>query len=320
MKNILYLIFTLVILASCEREELPVAAHETGALTTSAVNMDANYRWQIYFDLGTNREVGRCLKTSWDLAFQTTTSGFHVFLNSSKAMAAWNTGDTNFTAITDSTGFAVGRKFDEASGNEDSTAIGDWRQTKPVYIIDRGYSETGQPQGIRKIQILQVNSSAYEIRFATLTGSESRITVAKDSTYNFTFVSLSSTGSIVSVEPPKASWDLVFTQYTHIFHQPFTPYLVTGCLLNSWQTASAVDTVNSFELTGFAELQQYTLNNAVNTIGYEWKVFDGTQFTIVPNRFYIIRDSENYFYKLRFTDFYDANGVKGNPKWEFQRL
>ena len=59
MKNTLYLIFALVTLASCEREELPVAAHETGALTTSAVNMDANYRWQIYFDLCTNREVGR---------------------------------------------------------------------------------------------------------------------------------------------------------------------------------------------------------------------------------------------------------------------
>jgi hypothetical protein len=320
MKYTLSLIAALFLLAACEREELPVAPHETGLLTTSAVNMDANYRWQVYFDLGTNREVGRCLKTSWDLAFQTTASGFHVFLNSSKAMAAWNTGDTNFTAVTDSTGFAAGRKFDEASGNEDSTAIGDWRQTKPVYIIDRGYSETGQPQGIRKMQILQVSSSAYEIRFATLNGTPNSITIPKDSIYNFSFVSLSSTGNIVSVEPPKANWDLVFTQYTHIFHQPFTPYLVTGCLLNPWQTVSAVDTVNTFESIGFSQLQQYTLGNAVNNIGYEWKVFDGTQFTIVPNRFYIIRDSENYFYKLRFTDFYDANGVKGNPKWEFQRL
>jgi hypothetical protein len=308
------------VFSACEREELPVAPHTAGTAFTSTISMDANYRWQVYFDLGTNREVGRCLKTSWDLAFETLPSSFHILLNGSKAMSAWNTGDTVFTQLTDTTGFTAGKQFDAASGNTDSTAIGNWQTNMPVYIIDRGYNENGQHQGFRKLQILSVSAGTYQLRFATLNGAVQVLTVNKDSTYNFTFVSLQNTGEIISVEPPKATWDLVFTQYTHIFHQPPTPYLVTGCLQNTWQTGSVMDTVSAFENIDYNFAASRTLSGHRDVIGYNWKVFNGTEFTIVPQRNYIIRDSEGFFYKLRFTDFYDDNGVKGNPKWEFQRL
>jgi hypothetical protein len=307
-------------LSACEREELPVTPHAAGASFTSTVSMDASYRWQVYFDLGTNREVGRCLKTSWDLAFETAPDCFHIFLNGSKAMSVWNTGDTVFTLLNDTAGFTAGKQFDAASGHTDSTAIGNWQVNSPVYLIDRGYNETGQHQGFRKLQILSVSASAYQLRFATLNGAAQYFTVNKDSTYNFTFVSLQNTGESVVVEPPKASWDLVFTQYTHIFHQPPMPYLVTGCLQNTWHTTAVLDTVSVFENIGYNFATSRTLSPNRDVIGYSWKVFNGNQFTIVPQRNYIIRDSEGFFYKLRFTDFYDDNGVKGNPKWEFHRL
>ena len=70
----------------------------------------------------------------------------------------------------------------------------------------------------------------------------------------------------------------------------------------------------------FAELQ--TLSENINTIGYRWKEFNfsTSSYIIFPQMNYIIKDSEGFYYKLHFIDFYDISGNKGNPKWEFQRL
>ncbi|HET8962741.1 MAG TPA: hypothetical protein VFM99_02505, partial [Chitinophagales bacterium] len=49
---IFYLLFS-----SCEKEELPITPHDPGDIITTSVNMDASYKWQIYFDLKTNTIV-----------------------------------------------------------------------------------------------------------------------------------------------------------------------------------------------------------------------------------------------------------------------
>lgn len=146
------------------------------------------------------------------------------------------------------------------------------------------------------------------------------ITVPKDSLYNFSFLSLSGAGAVISVEPPKHDWDLVFSQYTYIFHDPFQPYLVTGCLLNRYQTTAARDTLSTFSDITFQSLGTFNLVNSIDIIGYDWKAFDGVSYITDPMINYIILDQHGYYYKLHFLDFYDAGGVKGNPKWEFQRL
>ncbi len=320
MKRLLLFLFPLA-LVSCEKDELPVPTHVPGDVITSTVNMGQDYRWQIYFDLGTNRVVGQNLKSIWDLGFETSPAGYHVVLNTSKAMFALNTGNADISQVNDTAGFSAGKSWDEASGNFDSTAIGDWRATQPVYILDRGYNESGQHQGFRKLQLQSVNAWGYTIRFAQLNGSgDTTFFIPKDTTYNFTFLSFGNGGELVNVEPPKAEWDLVFTQYLHIFHDPVTPYLVTGCLLNRYATTAARDSLTAFSAIRYQQVSSYTLSPDVNTIGYDWKTFSGNTFTTNPGMNFIIRDQSGFFYKLHFTDFYDANGVKGNPEWEFRQL
>ena len=34
----------------------------------------------------------------------------------------------------------------------------------------------------------------------------------------------------------------------------------------------------------------------------------------------VSRDAKGFYYKLRFIDFYDDHGNKGNPKFEFQKF
>lgn len=309
------------LLFSCKKAELPVPAHDPGNVTTTTVNMESNYKWQLFYDLKTNNVVGQNLKTSWDLGFEATENGYRIILNTSKAMFARNTGNINFTSITDTIGFALNKKWDEPSGNLDSTAIGDWRSANNVYIIDRGYNETGVHQGFRKIQLQTVDANKYIVRFSQLNGTgDITLQINKDSTYNFQFLSFN-TGSVLIVEPPKALWDLEFTQYTHIFYSTtVTPYLVTGCLLNRYKTIAKMDSLVTFSSINLASAENYILSPSINTIGYTWKTYTSGLYVTHSQMNYIIKDSEGFYYKLHFIDFYNGSGVKGNPKWEFQQL
>ncbi len=318
--NIL-LLFFVMILFSCEKAELPVPAHDPGTVTTGIVNMESNYKWQLFYDLKTNTVVNQNPKISWDLGFETSATGYRVILNTSKAMFVRNTNNTDFTAAADTLGFAANKRWDESSGNLDSTAIGDWRNTNSVYLIDRGYSETGVHQGFEKIQFQTVDVNKYVVRFSKLNGTEdTTLEINKDSTYNFTFLSFSS-GSTTLVEPPKTAWDLEFTQYTHIFYDtPITPYLVTGCLLNRYHTKAKMDSTITFSAINFSSVENYTLSSSVNSIGYDWKVYTNGTYITNTKMNYIIEDKEGIYYKLHFIDFFNSSGIKGNPKWEYQKL
>jgi hypothetical protein len=320
-KNLILGCFILT-LFSCKKDELPVPAHNPGNVVTATVNMESNYKWQLFYNLKTNTVVSQNLKTTWDLGFETTENGYRIILNTSKAMFVRNTNNINFTSINDTLGFSANKKWDEASGNLDSTAIGDWRNTNIAYIIDRGYDESGVHQGFRKIQFQLVDANKYLVRFSKLNGTEDvTLQINKDSTYNFTFLSFNSNNTII-VEPPKSTWDLEFTQYTHIFYDeiPVKPYLVTGCLLNRYKTSAKMDSLNSFAAINLTYAQNYILSPNINTVGYNWKTYiNGTYITNTKMN-YIVKSNEDLYYKLHFIDFFNNSGVKGSPKWEFQKL
>lgn len=307
------------IITSCQKDELPVPKHKSGNVITATVNMNSNYKYQIFYDLETNSVISQNLKTAWDLGFETSENGYRIILNSSKAMFAYNTGQTDFSAITDTTGFAANKKWDAPSGNLDSTAIGNWKTNTPVYILDRGYNENGQKIGFKKIQFISVDGYKYSIRYADLNGTgDTTLQIFKDNKYNFTFLSFN-TNSAVIIEPPKTDWDIVFTQYTEALS---TPYIVTGALLNRYNTLATMDSEKIFSQITYEDAINYTLSSNINIIGYNWKEYDynsGT-YIIFPQKNYIIKDSKGYYYKLHFIDFYDQFGNKGNPKWEYQKL
>ena len=312
-------------LASCKKRELPVPAHDPGNVTTATVNMESDYRWQIYYSLQSNTVVSRNRKTAWDVAFEASPAGWHVVLNSAKFMMAIPLrGKSVLAGVTaaDTAGYSAGKRWDAPSGNLDSTAIGDWRAVDGTYIIDRGYDETGRVLGFEKLQIRAVSGQAYNVVYAPLGSSATReITIAKDDRYNLMFLSFDSSATTI-IEPPKASWDMVFTQYTHTFYQPeYQPYLVTGCLLNrAGVSAVVVDSARSFSGMEYSDIGDATFSQAINIIGYDWKAFTGSTYLTNAAKSYIVRDAQGYYYKLHFTDFLNSAGVKGNPKWEYQRL
>lgn len=313
------LLIPVLLLSACSPEELPAPAHQPGASVSSTTDMGSDYEYQVFYSLNENAVISRNLKTVWDLGFECTPDGFHVILNSSKSMYAGNTGLQDMSGVADTSGFAGNKRPDASGGSLDSTAIGDWRAAKNVFLIDRGATVDG-PVGFVKLRIEEVDETGYTISFQHINGQEVHtLRIPKDTLYNFTFLSFDQGGKIVDVAPPKDKWTLCFTQYTAEIP---IPYLVTGVLLNPYRTAAAKDSAIDFEAIDLSYAQQKELSENRDAIGYDWKVydFDAGSYQVKTTMNYIIKAQDGNYYKLHFIDFYNPQGVKGNPSWVCSRL
>ena len=325
-------LLVLFLFTSCEKEEIAIKAHEKGDVSTAGVSLKPDYRFQAYFDLESNKIVRSQLKTAWDLGFESAPDGFHIVVNTSKAMQVVHLGvesiEQKRTIPSDDW------KWDHPDGNMNKTAIGEWatattegyKSKNEIYLLDLGYDHLGNQQGYKKLEILGLKGGVYSFRFTELDGTkEKTISIAKDENYNFSFFSFQDEGKQVTVEPPKKDWDLVFTQYTHLFGEDTDEpsiYLVTGVLQNRFNTNAILDTLYGFDSFSYEKAVEIELSPSINTIGYNWKEYQygAGSYVIQTENNYVIQSSEGFFYKLHFTDFYTPSGEKGTPTFEYQKL
>ena len=323
MKQLIYLLFLLVTI-SCKKSEIPVEKHLPGDSVVNSVNMGNNYKKHSFFDLKTNRLVSEVLKISWDLGFESGVNGNHVILNSSNGMAVARVSNVAFNAINDTLGLVW--KWDASSGDLDSTAIGSWETDNFVYVINRGSDYLGNHRGLCKLAMQSVSATQYTFKVANLDGSlEEQITVNKDSSVNFTAFSLT-TRAVEIVEPPKEEWDFQFTQYVHYFEFFLgvygESYVVTGVLTNRNGVEVAEVFTKSYESISMSDVSSANFSSTIDVIGYDWKEFNFSTgiYEVYSEKNYIIKSTEGVYYKLHFIDFYNQQGDKGVPTFEFQEL
>lgn len=135
---------------ACFQEEERVAPHQQGDLEEGVAPMGPLYGTQVYYDLGSNGEVASIPVTAWDLAFEGSTGGWTIHLNTARFMMAGNTEDTLFSIPIGPDQLEM--RFDPSSGNPDSTAIGEWYETisggiislRHVYLLDLGTDAQGR--------------------------------------------------------------------------------------------------------------------------------------------------------------------------------
>ncbi len=345
MRNSCFLLIGLlglIMLSSCFRKDERIALLPPGEAHVTTVDQGSDYMHQIYFDMN-NGVVLRNNFSEWDLSFETSASGFHVWINGGKDMYAAKKNESDFYAVQTATG--VKWRWDSPTGNTDSTAIGNWTTFIPsstqtptspnkmsemqhedgfIYIIDRG-SMYGTALRFWKVKFLWVNSEAYKIKFGLLDNSlvDSMI-ILKDKQFNFSYFTFNNGGQQITMEPPKQTWDIVFTRYRYVFYNtnPYTPYMVSGVLLNPNGIYAGADSTLTFEEIDYEKALTIPLTTSRDVVGYDWKrySFASQSYLIAPQHNYIIRDENGYYWKLRFIDFYNADGEKGYPKFEYQRL
>ena len=314
----------LLFFSSCMKEDEPIVLppHNSDA-QLFAVNIGEDYSREVYFDLETKDTLGNNF-TDWDLAFEASPIGDHIWINGGKAVFAAQTNQTVLSNVFDTVGSDW--KFDGASWHVDSTAIGNWQQPSgnPVYIIDRGYFYSGNDR-FWKIIFQSVNASQFSVEYGRLNDAVTYTkTINKSTEHNYIYFTFDNNGSVLNFEPEKTKWDILFTRYRYIYYDftPPLPYYVNGVLLNPYLTLAAVDSTTGYDSITYDKARNMSLSANRDVIGYNWKtyVFSTSHYEVNPQFVYIIKDQAGYYYKLHFLDFYDITGHKGVPKFEYQRL
>ena len=323
----------LVGLSGCLPEDELVAPIERGDVRAATVRMGSDYAQRVYFDFGSNSSVKSVDFALWDLEFSCRPGHFDVRLNSAKFASVADLGAINFSEVDAAMIKQAEFRYDVQSGDVDSSAVGAWWQTdeepgavsrKHVYALDRGYSAAGEKNGRALFRIESADENAYVVSVAQIDGSNAATySVKRDDRFNY--IGFDFDGKTVfEHEPPRESWDLVFTKYVFVFYQPEPlPYSVNGALLNP-ELASATEYFEGqFELIDRETAAAAVLSKRPDAIGYDWKTFilQESLYIVDSSRSFIVRDAAGFLYKLRFTDFYDPeSGDKGSPGFEFQRL
>ena len=326
--------FILTGLGGCFEEDKRVPPHVPGdeQLYTFKKSIYTN---QSFFDLGSNEILAENENSNWVLRFASRADEWHIGINSADFFAVYNSGTADIDSVVDRPP-AEDWVFDKSSGEPDSTAFSGWVKfingdtiySNTIFLIGR-YDGIGYPAAWAA-QFLSVSGTAYKFRLMDWpAGSWKEYEVPKDPGFNYQYFQKAEEGILLQIEPDRDLWDLMFTQYGTILYTDDgipTPYYVRGVLINPNRVEVSLDSVNSFEAITFDNLPECSFSKTGDFIGYDWKdvevdVNSNTSVYMVnSDRIYIIRDTEGFYYKLRFISYYNELGEKGFPVFEHKRL
>ena len=313
----------------------------TGSATINGGGVE--YPNKVFVDLSANRQ-NAVLRTKWDLGFYTDPNEFRVILNSSTAMMAKQIDKDDLNAVTsaDTAGFASLVVFsqteptvesmafiDHPSGDLSKTAIAPISATaseNKVYIINRGLG-IGNPapqRGWKKLRIIRNGNGGYTLQHADIAAtSYTSIDIPKDSDYFFRYISFEN--ALVDVEPAKDKWDFAWTYFSNAsnFGAGEVPYLFQDIVIinRNVEVARVMEATKAFSAFNESSLADASLaldwKTTQTAIGSDWRSGGGPGVSpaVRSDRYYIIKDGNNNYYKLRFTALTE-NGERGYPGYE----
>jgi len=358
--KLLFLSFiSIIALQSCIKDnEDPVAvAPFEGAVINPNVG-GATQPNQVWINLSSGTEVTN-LRTKWDLAFYSGNE-YKVSLNSSIQMAAGEIPNVqNIDNVTSASVSAllgvvqVGtfnptneKYIDEVTGNvpTERTAIKTISATdseNPVYLINLGkeiykgnvpvgtVTYAGNPRGWMKVQITRSGKN-YKLKYAQLDDkTHKEVVIEKNTDYNFSFFSLVNNEEVL-VQPERKKWDIAFTVFTNIIEgagsYAYADYVVHNILGNVGvyqvtipKEQKVSEVYNAFKAKD-VEPAKFVINDQ-RTIGAEWRNPVGANgLEVYGDRFFVIKDANGLYYKLKFNRMTSVQGERGYPQFEYKPL
>ncbi|MFT4033391.1 MAG: HmuY family protein [Siphonobacter sp.] len=287
----------------------------------------------VFVDFSGNAQTS-VARNSWDLGFYSG-SDFRVVINGTTGATATALSKTDLTAVTadDTTsltsvlilgqGQGTFDVIDDVEGDITKTVIQAVSATdseNPVYILNPGKAGVTQKPWY-KIRILRNGTTGYTLQYAKITETTFKtLTITKDATYNFGYVSLTS-GASVSVEPATASWDIEWTLATYKASET-VPYTYSDFVfvnyLGGATAAEVLTSTVSYDDYAESNISTTTFSSARNTIGSNWRVTSGGTVGVKTDRFYVIKDAAGNVYKLKFLNFItNDGGERGYPNIQY---
>lgn len=347
MKRLSLVLTGLVFLAACGKDDdsvsIPPAEGTTVTLNGGAGGSSAENA--AYVDMSTATATG-VKRSSWDLGFSCG-SDFRVILNNTTSAGAKMTTATSLTAVgaADTIGLTLAINqmapgadqyvfFDPIDGSLTNTVIPAVSATAAenrVVIINRG---TGGGIAARPWikALITRNGNGYTVQYGGIqqTSGFTTVQVTKDADYHFRYVSFDG-GNIVSVQPKKAEWD--FTWGYSVYEIPGVgPYNFSDLVSTNSLSGVTVDTriyasatVRNEAYTKFnrdsVNVHLATFSSSRWAIGSSWRVTPAPGVTnagVRTDRFYVIKDVQGNYYKLKFISFAaEDGGERGKPVFEY---
>ncbi len=348
IKNIFKLSIIFLLLISCSEEDsYPERAYIVAEAVVEPNIGGPNQPNQVYFNFSSNTQTA-VQRDSWDLRFYSGDE-FRVSLNTSVYMATkqldfidlnlvnTTTVQSLFNTVATGTFNANNVAYvDDFDGDILNTAIAevsDLDSENKVYLLNLGYevgtdtpspgsvAVAGNHRGWKKIRVLKENDN-YKLQYADLDDTTfQEVIVTKEIDYNFTFFSLN-THAIVDVEPEKLQWDMCFTVFTNEISgfgtYGYTDFITTNNLQNV-ETYSVNDADFDFETFIKADIVTSEFISSQRAIGNSWRIGGGPGVSpqVKNDIFYILKDAEGLFYKLKFSTLTNTTGERGFPQFQY---
>jgi len=313
----------IIVLTSCLPEEDPINPVPKGGFSIVQVEMGSGYEHQIWYDLSAQAVVATNSRFAYDLIYNPNASVAPITLNAARisSIASLETTDFSTVPTLDELTFYVSN----ANGNPDSSAFSKVNyQEGNVYLLKIGVKEDGTQAGYRKLRITTAESGSLVLEHGALKATQPEVlelpALAEGTQQAIVF----SENRLLDILPAADAYDVVFTNYTHVFTEPsYLIYSVTGMLMNEGNVqATELKTELPFDQITAADAQSVEWTYETDVVGYDWKSFslETNSFSVDANRFFLLKDRYGYTYKLRFVDFYSTQGEKGYPTFEIEPL
>lgn len=299
-------------------------------VNSTTVSMGPGYANQVFYQLenGTETSVS---KSNWDLAFETSGQGTSILINHVTGVTLYQypKSDTSGWSNLDTSGIATWSKRYNSDTTWSMGALGRYANTTNPYDLDWGtynmitHAVTGDSLYVvklasgafKKLHIRSLKSGVYYFRYANLDGtSTNNVTITKTlyNGKNFAYYSLENNVAL-DREPLSANWDLVFTQYFAFIP---TPYSVTGILLN--KNVQAIKLAKQANATNYTNWAAHSFTSRINTIGYDWKSFNGSAFVVEDSLLYFVKTSTGDIWKIIPTGF--GGSANGNTLFSKEKM
>ena len=306
-----------------------------GQLTLEGKTSESNYANNVYVDLSANATTLSSRK-SWNLGFYQG-GQYRVVLNPGYQSSAASTGKTDINTVTlaDTTtvpnlDFMPGGEgtlslVDHWDGDLTKTALAEVSANEaenPVYLVS--FEGNKAKNEWYKVKVNR-NGEGYNVLFAKIGESAIQtVDIDANSAFNFSFLSLE-TGQLVAAEPRKANWDIQWGYSTsNSGTVPPTPYWFQDfVLINHLAGAGAAEVLTadiSYEAFNDSHLEGLNVLTTRDAIGSKWRsTFPTATAGVRRDRFYVIKDPNGHYYKLKFVSMGTTadGGERGKPVIEY---
>lgn len=214
-----------------------------------------------------------------------------------------------------------------------------------VYLVNLGFKtfsgttnpgsvySVGDARGWKKIRVLRTGNG-YKIHYAGLDETTHKeFIIEKNPDYNFKYFSFT-TNNLADIEPKKNAWDICFTVFTNLVNLPGTnsqtSYIFPDAVLhNILGNVSAYEVVTATG-QGETEFKNFKKENIDTSkfvmgdrriIGSNWRTTTGPNGAeVYNNKFYVLKNSDGFYFKLRFLRMKNDQNYRGFPQFEYKPL